>query len=261
MAFSTDSLAERRGTLVSANKIPLDHNRVGSGGANIVFLNGFRMHFKTWDQVYPALTSDNTVVLFNRRGVGESSKANEAQDGHTVIGEMRSLFSCLKLNPPYILVAHSLGGLFAILYACIYPTEVAGMVFVDSPHPAEVAEQKANDPPFVLSAINTSLKAIEKLFHKFKYSEDECIEETIGQIKHAGHFSDIPIAVVSGSKKMPFVPEKAFQIHQQYQDKLLRLSSKSKHYICQESGHFPQITEPTKVISAIKDTLSETKIS
>lgn len=241
------------------NNIPLEHHRVGGSGANIVFLNGFRMQFGTWDQVYPALTSDNSAILFNRRGVGKSSKATEAQDGHTVISEMRSLFSSLELNPPYIFVAHSLGGLFANLYACVHPNEVAGVVFVDSPHPEEVAEQKANDPPFAINWINDGLKAIEKLFHEFKYSEDECIEETIDQIRSAANFPDIPIAIVSGTKKMPFTPEKAFQIHQEYQYKLLSMSSKSKHYICQESGHFPQITEATKVILAIRDIVSETK--
>ncbi len=244
--------------MATSKNMYFEHRRVGTGGINIIFLNGFRMQFKTWDQVYPAFTSSNSAVLFNRRGVGKSSKATESQDGYTVINEMHSLFFSLKLNPPYIFVAHSLGGLFAHLYACVYPNEVAGIVFVESPHPEEVTEQKAITPPFFISSINSGLKAIETLFHKFKYSEDEQIDETIGQIKNAGQFPDIPIAVVSGTMKMPFVPEKAFQIHQQYQDKLLRLSSKSKHYICKESGHFPQITEPTKVISAIQDILSQT---
>lgn len=243
------------------NDIHLEHQRIGNGATNIIFLNGFRMQFKTWDKVYPEFASESSVILFNRRGVGSSLKATETQDGNTVVSEIHSLFSNLRLRPPYVLVAHSLGGLFANLYARVYPDEVAGVVFVDAPHPLEVAEQKANRPPFVVSVINNGLKIIEKLFDKFKYSEDECIEKTITQITTAGPFPDIPVAVVSGTKKMPFVPEKAFEIHQQYQAKLLSLSSKSTHYICHESGHFPQITEPKKVIKAIRNTLNETTIS
>ena len=243
------------------NNVHLEHQRIGNGATNIVFLNGFRMRFDTWNKVYPELTPENSVILFNRRGVGASSKATEAQDGNTVISEIRSLFSNLILNPPYVLVAHSLGGLFANLYARAYPNEVAGIVFVDAPHPSEVAEQKKNSPPLVVNAINEGVKAIEKLFDKYKYSEDECIEETIAQITTAGHFPNIPIAVVSGTKKMPFVPEKAFEIHQNCQTKLLSLSSKSTHYFCHESGHFPQITEPGKVVTAIRNTLNETTIS
>jgi pimeloyl-ACP methyl ester carboxylesterase len=243
------------------NHTHLEHQRVGNSSTNIVFLNGFRMSFKTWDKVYPELTAEYSAILFNRRGVGGSSKAIEAQDGHTVIYEMRSLLRNLELTPPYFLVGHSLGGLFANLYTRVFSNEVAGVVFVDAPHPLEVAEQKINNPPFVVSAINNGLKKIEKLFDTFKYSEDECIEETIDQIKSAGAFPKIPVAVVSGTKKMPFIPEKTFEIHQQYQAKLLNLSSKSTHYICHQSGHFPQITEPEKVISAIKNTLAETKES
>jgi pimeloyl-ACP methyl ester carboxylesterase len=233
------------------NDIHLEHQKIGVGETNIVFLNGFRMQFKTWDKVFPELATDNSVILFNRRGVGASTKATEPQDGNAVIGEMRSLLSNLKLSPPYVLIAHSLGGLFANLYARVYPKEVAGVVFVDAPHPSEVSEQRAIKPPAIMNIIKTT----EKLFDKFKFSEDECVEQTVAQIESAGDFPDIPIAVVSGAKKMPFVPEKAFEIHKKYQDRLLSLSSKSTHYVCPESGHFPQITEPEKVITAIRNIL------
>ncbi len=257
-----ETLAERSGTSVSTNNVVhLEYQRMGHGAPNIVFLNGFRTQFRTWDKVYPEFASDNGVLLFNRRGVGLSSKATEAQDGNTVISEMRCLLSHLRLSPPFVLVAHSLGGLFANLYARVYPNEVAGVVFVDAPHPLEVAEQKRNSPLFIVSAINDGLKTIEKLFDNFKYSEDECIEDTIAQLTTAGHFPDIPVAVVSGTKKMPFVPEKAFTTHQQFQAKLLSLSSKSTHYICHESGHFPQITEPNMVVTAIRNCLGETAMS
>lgn len=226
---------------MSTNNINLEYYRIENGGINIVFLNGFRMPYKTWDKVYPKLASEYSVLLFNRRGVGASSKANKHQDGKEIINEMRSFFLNLGLKPPYLLVAHSLGGIFANLYARVYPDEVSGVVFVDSPHPSEIIEQKTINPPIILSIINNSLKAVEKLFDKFKYSEDEYIKETINQIESAGSFSDIPIGVVSGTKKMPFVPEQAFDIHQRYQKKMLDLSPKSAHFICKESGHFPKL--------------------
>lgn len=242
-------------------KAHLEYKVVGNGLRNIVFLNGFRMKFESWDKVYPDLTSDNRVILYNRRGVGASSKATEPQDGDTVVGDMRAMFSHLGLNAPHFFVAHSLGGLFANLHARTYPKDVAGIVLVDAPHPSELAEQKKNNLPFLVHTINNGMKSIEKVLDEFKYSEDECVDETISQINNAGAFPDIPVAVVSGGKKMPFVPENAFKVHRQYQVELLGLSSKSTHYICSESGHFPQITEPEKVISAIRKTWDEAKIS
>ncbi len=36
------------------------------------------------------------------------------------------------VRPPYVLVAHSLGGLFSRLYAQLHPGQVAGLVLVDT---------------------------------------------------------------------------------------------------------------------------------
>ncbi len=60
---------------------------------------------------------------------------------------------------------------------------------------------------------------------------------------------------------MPFVPKEPSDVHKRYQPKLLDLSSKSKHFLCYESGHFSQITEPEIVISATQDTVNEIKSS
>lgn len=231
----------------------LEYKRMGKGSTDIIFLNGFRMKFDNWNRVHHQLTLNNGVLLFNRRGVGASAKATVPQVGDIILADMRSLFSHLGMKPPYIFVAHSLGGLFAQLYARLYPDEIAGGVFVDTPHPSEVAEQRRMQPPWPIRVINDSLKTIEKLFDRYKYSEDECIEETIHQIQDAGSFPNVPIAVVSGTKKMPFVPEEAFTIHQRYQTELLRSSSNTTQHLCNASGHFPQITEPKKVITAIRD--------
>jgi pimeloyl-ACP methyl ester carboxylesterase len=246
---------------MSANNKHLESLILENGGTNVVFMNGFRIQFKTWDKVYPELKYENNVILFNRRGIGRSQKANKAQDGSTVIEDMRSLFSISRLDPPFLLVAHSLGGLFANLYARVYPNEVAGVVFVDAPHQSEIAEQRSFNPPFIVSLLFNSLRTAEKLFDQFRYSEDECVDETIDQINSAGTFPNVPVAVVTGTKKMPFIPVKAFDIHQEYQTKLLSLSTNSAQYLCHGSGHFPQITEPEKVITAIKKTLDEMKIS
>lgn len=228
----------------------------GSGPVTVVFLNGFRMPYTNWDKVYPALAESCQVLVFNRPGVGKSVKATEPQTGATVVSGIQQLITGLNIKPPYILVAHSLGGIFANMYARTFKNEVAGIVFVDAPHPYEIAVQQQVEPPWILRAVNNGVKAIEKLADRYKYSEDEYIEETVSQLERSGEFPEIPIAVVSGTKKMPFVPEEAFNIHLNYQEKLLELSPVSRHYPCHSSGHFPQVTESDKVLEAITDLLT-----
>ena len=158
-----------------------------------------------------------------------------------------------------MLVAHSLGGIFANQFARIYPDEVSGVVFVESAHPSEIIEQKSFKAPLPIRILNEGMKKLEKFFDQYKYSEADCMEQTFEQIQDKEDFPNIPIAVVTGTKRMPMVPKDSFDLHLKYQSELLELSEDSKQYLCAESGHFPQLTEAKKVIEAIQDTLASIK--
>jgi pimeloyl-ACP methyl ester carboxylesterase len=220
---------------------------------NILFLNGFRMKMNSWDTIFPDIETLGNVLLYNRLGVGASSKAQEDQDGKRVVEDLRDLVQHLQLNPPYVLVAHSLGGIFANLFARMCPDEIKAVIFVESSNPLEIIEQKKFKPPVILDLLNSALQKIEKTFDPYTFSEDEVIEQSLFQIEQAPSFPNIHLSVISGMQKMPFVPKKSFEIHVKYQYRLLDLSKHSRHYLAHKSGHFPQITEPEIIVDAIRD--------
>ena len=51
-----------------------------------------------------------------------------------IISDLHLLLANARIAPPYILVGHSVGGMFMRLFASRYPQEVVGMVLVDSSH-------------------------------------------------------------------------------------------------------------------------------
>lgn len=83
----------------------------------------------------------------------------------------------------------------------MYPEEVSGIVFVDATHPDEPKKQNELQQHNFVLAINNWLKSIERIFDKYKYSEDEKIDKTINRVNNARSFPQIPLAVVSGTKK------------------------------------------------------------
>lgn len=247
--------------------IEINHRRVeffvcGSNEPAVVFINGFRMQLSNWSRVIDDLVKKDSavkLVSFNRPSIGKSSKATTNQHGNAVVNDMENTLTAIGITGPVILVAHSLGGIFANLYARQYPENVAGVIFVDAPAPEEILEHKKQRVPVFLSILNDGLKYFEKIFNPYKFSEDEEINTTIEQLNEAKPFPHIPITIITGTKKMPFVPESAMELHQKYQKELLALSPLSQHIHANSSGHFPQIDEPELVSEAIRDMITTLK--
>ena len=215
------------------------------------------MNLQTWDKVIPELQDDSRIFAYNRLGVGNSSRATEDQTASTVVAQLREILNALELPPPYMLVAHSVGGIFCHYFAQNFPDDVAAVVFVDAAHPEEAEAQQAFKPPLLLHALNEGVKYIERIFNPYCYSEAESMARSLHEVAASAPFPAVPISVVSGKSKMPFVPKKSFALHLEYQTKLRELSPPSTTYPALESGHFPQITEPGIVVTAICETIAK----
>lgn len=92
----------------------------------------------------------NTVVPVASTAVTMCTLASRPADqaaprtGAVVVAELHELLRNSGVQPPYILVGHSLGGLYMSLYARTYPDEVAGLVLVDSAHPEQIERCQQN---------------------------------------------------------------------------------------------------------------------
>jgi pimeloyl-ACP methyl ester carboxylesterase len=75
------------------------------------------------------------VCAYDRAGQGWSDDAAGAQDGLAVAADLHTLLGRAHETGPYLLVGHSAGGSYAMIYAARYPDQVAGMVLLDSTTP------------------------------------------------------------------------------------------------------------------------------
>jgi pimeloyl-ACP methyl ester carboxylesterase len=117
-----------------------------SGAPVVVFENGARMTLDTWSAVIDGLGRDATVFTHNRPGYGQSEAAEGPRSGEAVVEELRALLAAKGLKPPYVLVGHSLGGLYVQWFARRYPQEVQALVLVDAVYPRII--KKPQDFPW-----------------------------------------------------------------------------------------------------------------
>lgn len=112
----------------------------GSGHATVVFENGYATPLETWGRVQPEVSTFARTVSYDRAGFGLSERGPSPRDGRRIAVELHGALQRASVRPPYILVGHSLGGLYARIFAGMYPDEVAGMVLVDPMHETEALE-------------------------------------------------------------------------------------------------------------------------
>lgn len=114
-------------------------------GPTVVFENGLGGKLDGWAQVWPEVAKASSALAYNRPGYGRSDAVDTPRDGDHVVAELRTLLKSQRLQPPYVLVGHSLGGLYMQLFARLHPEEVRALVLVDSTHPEQLRGQGSRD--------------------------------------------------------------------------------------------------------------------
>ena len=244
----------------------LEYAKDGEGRPIIVFINGLNSEMDySWNKVYGEAKKLGTVFVYNRFGVGVSDKADEPQTGAKIVATLQELLRKNNLNPPYILVGHSIGGLYANLFGRLYPQEVSGAILIDSHNPDQEKILRDTFPGVRMWALEVIAwpfwniyLAIYGAFHPNKYSESAAYDETVSQLKRAGPFPDIPLTVISAGKVAPLFSKlllsKAYrQAEKKYHHDLVTLSPQGKLVIAENSDHFVQNDEPMIVIREIHE--------
>lgn len=228
------------------------------GGKTIVLISGAGVPMTSWDKVSPKLLSLGNVFSYNRLGCGKSTKPSCSQSGLTIVSTLKKILEKLNLEPPYLFVGHSVGGLYANLYARLFPNEVFAIVLIDSSHPEQEERLEQYISPLMATFRWLSQKW-DKLFDTNKFSEILSFENTKKEISDAGNFPRIPLTVITGGKPPPrlLVSSLAFNTHLNNQQELAQLSPLGKKIIAKNSGHFVQFSEPKIIIEEIKKLVAE----
>jgi pimeloyl-ACP methyl ester carboxylesterase len=224
----------------------------GNGAATLVLLNGAGVSLDGWRALYPGIESLGRVFAWNRPGVQGSDAPKHAQTGTVVVAALRELLRYAGLDPPYVVVGHSLGGLYANLFARLHPQDAAGALLLEAAHPSDHEVLRQHEAGFA-QAIAKVVSLPQRLLRANLHAEIEWVGETVREIEAAGPFPDVPLVVVTGGKAPPawMMSPAAVGARRAHQQDLARMSPQGEQVIAQGSGHFPQLTEPQLVLDVL----------
>ncbi|MCX7123019.1 MAG: alpha/beta fold hydrolase [Gammaproteobacteria bacterium] len=207
----------------------------GHGQATVIFENGLGDDVSSWQYVVPEVSAFAKVMTYNRLIYSQQVSAQQ------IVDHLHSLLQKEHLQPPYILVGHSLGGLYLQLFAREYPKEVAGMVLVDSMSPW----QTQIDP---LPPITASY-----------YAEANGIRLSQKEVLSAPVFPQIPLIMISATKHKLSATQYASSAQEAqwavWQNQLAALTPNSQH-VSINTLHDVQNHAPWLVIAAIKQIIT-----
>lgn len=139
----------------------------GEGNKTIVLLSGFSTEdpLEDFKPLVDKLSADFKVIVIEYFGYGQSSITQDDRSNKVMVEEIRKVLKELNVKPPYILMPHSMSGLYCLYYSKIYPEEVLAIVGIDMSLPQKMLERftkesfekckiDANDNEFNISLVN-----------------------------------------------------------------------------------------------------------
>jgi pimeloyl-ACP methyl ester carboxylesterase len=118
----------------------------------------------SWAAVQPEVAKFTRVCSYDRAGLGWSEPSPKPRTAPNIVEELHTLLARAGIEPPYVLVGHSIGGMYVRLYAHEYPEQVAGLVLVDATH----EDQDARMPEAMAKMQATSRKVMPLVFSLFR---------------------------------------------------------------------------------------------
>lgn len=97
---------------------------------------GLPLPFFHW--IDQGLRDSVRVVRYERAGMGHSDKVVTPRDPETVAKELHTLLENTGESPPYIMVGHSMGAPYILVFGQMYKEEVEGLIFLDGTHHEQV---------------------------------------------------------------------------------------------------------------------------
>ena len=231
------------------------------------------------------------VCAYDRPGLGWSSPATDILNSEQIADNLHQALDGADEAGPYVLVGHSIGGVYVRAFAQHCSEDVVGLVFVDSAH----ENQRHRLPPDMMKegtmikgfasvsrvlapfGIPRALKLADRMqgdnfpdevrpaaisrmyqshFFKALFNEVKAVELNTALTEPPNDLGNTPLIVLSRGGTNPGLPEAQFERLKQSWEELQRdfveLSTNSQHIIAEKSGHYIHHDQPELVVDAIQ---------
>jgi len=225
----------------------------GEGTPTIVFEAGFGAGLASWSTVQSNIAKFARTVSYDRAGIGQSEAGPKPRAAKQIAGELHLALQNAGIGPPYVLVGHSFGGIYARVFADMYPKEVAGMVLIDPSQEAFEDWTRTHKEAQRPGRDEEMAKASQAV-----RDESAQVSASYEQARAARVPAGIPVILLTATKDET-MPEAARKVWGEKHAEWISKVPGGKHVVAEKSGHFIQAEQPQLVIDAIKQVFDQAR--
>lgn len=237
----------------------------GQGSPTVVFESGLGRGSDDWLEsgILEQIASFTQACAYDRASVGQSDRLPSPipRSASALASDLASLLQAAQLPGPYILVAHSFGGLIARAFMQAHLGQTAGLVLVDAMHEDDASSVLDLLPP----AAAGELPALSE--YRAAFLEDMSLEpEPIDwagctrEMRQGSSAGASPLIVIT-AERFELVPpglpadlvSQLAQNHLALQQRLASLSSQGKQILAERSGHVVMRDRPDLIVQAVRE--------
>jgi len=122
------------GELISIGSRKLHIRCTGIGSPTVIVENGGAAFSFDWALVQGEVARFTRICTYDRAGYAWSDPGPEFDTFDQASDDLHQLLANAGVEGPYVLVGHSLGGMLVRYYQAKHPSDVVGVVLVDSSH-------------------------------------------------------------------------------------------------------------------------------
>lgn len=228
------------------------YESANNGTQTVVFQAGLGDDSSTWKKLLKKSNNQFSYIALDRLGKGESSKPSIGRSPCNIAREQREALRKAGFKPPFVLVGHSLGGLYQYVYAKMYPSDVAALVLLDPTHPRHWENLQKTSDGLALTVKTLRLVAFGEEDKKEFDAQEECLN---------GLDMDTPLQIPTTflfSGNFSLIEKGAFEeILYRLRTDWGRLTDGGAAKTIYSSGHYLQKDATDDVLSAISSVVTK----
>lgn len=231
---------------------------IGKGRPVVIFLSGRGDVLSTFDSVQKEISKVTRTFSYDRAGLGESESLDTVRTFDNMIKELNEILEAEDIEPPYILVGHSMGGSIARYYYHLHKDRVVGIVLIDPGH--------EDDIPVLLSLrseperriLDSLIHAIDPGWPTGFRREMSYSDHNDKSMKGISQPIDIPVTLLISVKWNEEMERKYGETKKDVEARTELISNwlkgipGGKQILTNKSGHFIHKSEPELVANEIK---------